>query len=147
MLIDKGKLLCHIHISVEINVTVGGMIISSVEIQEILVSKIRNRLRRTTGLTTISDIGEQGIQNFSLQHIISRRKSSLHLIINHTVYGKFLGLIVQFIMPALLAENGLVAVNIGIQHRIQIHVHQILEVLIIAAGYRIQSLVRISHSV
>ena len=42
MLIQECQFLFHIHISIQINIAVGWMVISSVEIQEILIGKIRN---------------------------------------------------------------------------------------------------------
>ena len=50
-------------------------------------------------------------------------------------------------MPALLAENVLFLVDIGIEHRVQIHVHQVPEVGVVAAGHGIHGLVRIGHRV
>ena len=42
MLINECQFLLHIHISIQINITVGRMIIGSVEVQEIFIGKIRN---------------------------------------------------------------------------------------------------------
>ena len=50
-------------------------------------------------------------------------------------------------MPAFLFENAFLPVNIGIQDRVQIHVHQVFEIRIIAAGDRVDGLVGIGHGV
>ena len=50
-------------------------------------------------------------------------------------------------MPALLLENFLLMVDIGIKHCIEIHMHQILKILVIAACNRINRLVAVCHGV
>ena len=50
-------------------------------------------------------------------------------------------------MPSLLLENFLFLVYVGIKNRIQIHMHQILEILIIAARNRINCLVAVRHGI
>ena len=51
------------------------------------------------------------------------------------------------VIPALLAENLLFLVNVRVKNRIQINVHQILEILVITAGYRITGLIRVGHGI
>ncbi len=50
-------------------------------------------------------------------------------------------------MPALLLENLLFMIDIGIKHCIEIHMHQILKILVIAACNRVDSLVAVCHGV
>ena len=51
------------------------------------------------------------------------------------------------IVPAFLAENLLFFIDIRIKYRIQIYMHQVLEITVIAACHRITGLVRISHGI
>ena len=46
-----------------------------------------------------------------------------------------------------VAIGGKNFVNIGMKYRIQIHVHQILKILVIATCHRIHCFIRISHSI
>ena len=50
-------------------------------------------------------------------------------------------------MPSLLAEDILLPVDVGIKDRVQVDMHQVLEVRFIAAGHGIHSLVGIGHRV
>ena len=50
-------------------------------------------------------------------------------------------------MPAFLLQGEGVLSDKGIEHGVQIHVHQILEVLVVAAGHRVDSLIRIGNGV
>ena len=70
MAVKKFQLLLHIHISVKIDKAVGRMIITSVEIQEILICQIRDVHRISAGLTAIGCIRKQRIHDLSLQNII-----------------------------------------------------------------------------
>ena len=68
--IQPSQLLFHIHISVEINITVGRMIIFPVEIKELLIGKLRDHLRITSGLICIRSIREERIQDHAVEHAL-----------------------------------------------------------------------------
>ena len=59
------KLLCHIHISIEINVGITRMIISAVEIQIFLVSQFRNMQRISAGNVCISRVRKKGCHDLT----------------------------------------------------------------------------------
>ena len=123
------------------------MIICSVEIKKFLIGQIRNIIRVTTGLTAIGDIREQRIHNISFKHIVRRRKCALHLIINDTIIGQRAFRFFQMIAPSFLTEDLFFLINVRIEYSIQINMHQVLEILIVAAGNRIAGFVRISHRI
>ena len=123
------------------------MIVGLMEIQEFFISQIRNVIRISAGFTSIGGVRKQRIHYFSLQNFIRRGKSSFHLIINNTIIHKRSFRFFQMVAPALLAENFLSFINIGIKHSIQIYMHQILKILVITAGHRIACLIRIGHSI
>ena len=88
----------------------------------------------------------QGARHLPPEKAVRGGQRALHLIVNNAVVNK-LSLVVKLIMPALLTENLLPAVNVGIEHRIQVHMHQVLKILVIAACHRIKSLVGVSHGI
>ena len=145
--INKIKFCCHIHISIQVNITVGRMVISSVEFQELFIGQLRNIIRITTGLTTIGDIRKQRVHDISFQHIIRRRKCPFHLIVNNTIISQWTFWLLQMVAPSFLTEDFFFFVNIWIKYSIQIHMHQILKILIIATCYRITGFIRISHCI
>ena len=57
ILIHKGKVLCRVQITIQINKTVGGMIKLFVEGKEFLIAKLRNHLRVASGFQSIGNIG------------------------------------------------------------------------------------------
>ena len=72
---------------------------------------------------------------------------SLHLIVNNAVVYERTVLISHLIVPAFLKEDLFLIVNVGMEHRIQIDIGQIPEILVIAAGNGINGLVRIGHGI
>ena len=50
-------------------------------------------------------------------------------------------------MPALLAKDLLVGINIRVEHGIQIYVHQVLKILVVDAGHGIDRLIGIGHGI
>ena len=147
LLIHPLKLFRHIHISVEIDIAVGRMVVFSVEIQKLLIGQIRNLCRVSSRLHAVGSIRKQHIENFPVQHFLRGGKCPLHLIVNHAVVFQRAILCLQLVAPAFLAEDFFLFIDGGIEHGIQIHMHQILKILIVAAGHRIHGLVRISHGV
>ena len=123
------------------------MIVGAVEIQKLFIGKLRNILRIAAGFHAVGIVREKIIHNLSVQHLVRGRKCSLHLIIYNTIIGKRTFLLLQMVIPALLAENLLLLINVRVKNRIQINVHQILEILVITAGYRITGLIRVGHGI
>ena len=117
------------------------------KIQKLLISKFRNHLRVSTGLYRIRIIREQRVQNHAVKHTFRRRECSLHLIVYNTTDRQFSIRIIQFITPTFLTECLVMLIDIRIKYRIHIDMHQVLEILIIAACHRIYRLVRISHRI
>ena len=71
-LVKIGKPLLHVHIAVHVNVAVGRMIISSVEIQICLIGQVRNVDRIAAGFHRIGGVGVQRAVNAAGQHIVRR---------------------------------------------------------------------------
>ena len=61
VLIQPFQLFGHVHISVEIDIAVGRVVICFVEIQELLIGQLRDHVRVAAGLICIGGIREQGI--------------------------------------------------------------------------------------
>ena len=146
-LIHPRQTLFNIHISIEIDIRVGRMVILMIKSKISLIGQLRNMIRITAGILAVCVIRKKRLLNGSLQHLIRRRVRSLHLVVDNTVDGQRGILGFQLIMPALLHKNLFVADNIRMKNRIHVHIHQILKILIIVAGNRIQRLLRICHGI
>ena len=123
------------------------MIIAAVEVQIVLVSEVRNVDRIAAGFMLIGRMRIEDCVDLPPQNVIRLRKSALHLVVDNTVDCNLTVGAVCLVMPALLTENILFFVNIWIKNRIQVDMHEVFEILLIAACDRIDCLVRIGHSV
>ena len=113
-----------------------------------LLTDISDGHRRiAAGYFAVRGIGIHGFHLLPKQHILRGGECTLHLIVHHAVDGQLSLQAAQLIMPALLPENFVRIVYPGIEYRIQIHMHQILKILVIAAGYGINCLIRICHGI
>ena len=104
-------------------------------------------IRVAAGFAAIACIRKQRIHDLSFQNLIRRGKSSFHLIVNNSVIFQRPLCIFKLIAPSLLAEDLFFFVNIRIKNSIQVHMHQILEILIVAACNRIAGFIRIGHCI
>ena len=146
-LIQPGKLLFHVHIPVQINVTVGRMVVSPVKIKELLIGQIRNKLRVASGFIRIGSVREQRVQNHPIQYTLRGGKCSFHLVVYDAVVFQLVFRGVKLITPAFLPEDFLMLIDVRVEHGIHVDVHQILKILVVAACHRINGLVRIGHGI
>ena len=123
------------------------MIVGAVEIQKLFIGKLRNILRIAAGFHAVGIVREKMVHNFSFQHLVRGRKCAFHLIVYNTIVCERAFLLLQMVIPSFLAENLLFLINIRVKNSVQIHMHQVLEILVIAACHRITGLVRIGHGI
>ena len=123
------------------------MIIIPVKIQKLFIGQIRNIRRVSAGFHTIGRIRIKRLGNLSEKHLFRRRKSALHLIIDDPVVLQRTVHTFKFIVPALLHENFFKLINVRMKYRVQINVHQILEICIVTARHRINGFIRIGHGI
>ena len=116
------------------------------KILEILVGKRGYDIGISSRLQRIRVVRIQRGIDSCLKYTIDRGVHTLHLVIYHAV-AEELAVLIRLVVPALLTEYLLLVINPRIKYRIEIHVHQIGEVLVIAARHRIYGLVRIGHGI
>ena len=137
----------HVHVTVQINVTVGRVVIPPVEIQELLIGQGRDHGRIAAGLKAVSGIREKRIHGFALEHVLIRRKGAFHFTVHHTVQRDGLVRAFQLIVPPLLPENVLLMVNVRIEHGVQVDMHEVPEVGVIGTRNGVHRLVRIGDRI
>ena len=122
------------------------MVIAAVEGKEILIGQLRDCLRIAAGAHAVSIIRVKRIHNQSPEHLLRGGEHSLHLIVYDAVYTE-ISVLIDLIMPALLPKDLLPAINVRMEYRIHIDVHQIFKILVVAAGRRIHRVIREGHRV
>ena len=123
------------------------MVEFAVEIQEILIGQLRDNLRGAAGLMRIAGIRVKRVLRVAVKHALRGGKCTFHLIVNDTVYRDRAVRRLHLVMPALLAENLLFFIDIRMQNRVHIDVHQVLEIFVVAACNRVYRLIRVGHRV
>ena len=123
------------------------MVIRLVEPDKLLIGQFRYKGGIAAGLVGIAVVREQNRAGIAVQHALRRGEGALHLIVNHAVDGQVVLRGLHLIVPSLLQKDLGLPVNPRVKHAVHIHVHQVPEILVIAAGYRINGLVRVGHGV
>ena len=116
------------------------------EVQVRLVGQVRDVRRVAAGIVCVGRVRIQRRKDRLLQHVVRRGQRALHLVVDDAVDGQVAG-IVKLPVPALLLEDLAVAVDVRMKDRVQVDVHQVLEVLQVAARDRVHRLVRVRHRV
>ena len=161
-LVQKGQRAVHIQVAVERDVGVGGVVVARVRVQELLVGERGNRARVAAALVRIGGVGiERGVDGV-VQHAHGVGQCALHLVEHHAVIaqralaqagGAAVALAldtlrqVQLVVPALLLKNGGLGIDGRVEHRVQVHVHQVVQILLVGGGDGVDGLVGVGHGV
>ena len=137
----------HIHVSVQVDIAVGRMVIGLMEIQEVFVGQVRDAGRISAGFYAVRSVREQGVEGFTLQDIVCGGEGSFHLVVYNTVVGQRAVFAFEMIAPAFLTEDFVVFVNVRVEYGVHVDMHQVLEVGIVGAGYRVHGFIRVGHSI
>ena len=132
---------------------------SRVRVQELLVGERGNRARVAAALVRIGGVGiERGVDGI-VQHAHGIGQRALHLVEHHAVItqralvqarGAAVAVAlrqVQFVVPALLLKNGGLGIDGRVEHRVQVHVHQVVQILLVGGGNGVDGLVGVGHGV
>ena len=117
------------------------------ECDELFLREVRDGLGIAARFMAIRRIGIKGMHDAAFEQIIGGRQRPLHLIIDHAAVAQGLLRLLDLIMPALLHEHLRILAHGWIKDGVEIDIHEVLEILVIATGYRIHRLVRIRHRV
>ena len=131
-----------------------------VRVQELLVGEHGNRARVAAALVRIGGVGiERGVDGV-VQHAHGIGQRALHLVEHHAVItqralaqvgGATVALDafrqVQLVVPALLLKNGGLGIDGRVKHRVQVHVHQVVQILLVGGGYGVDGFVGVGHGV
>ena len=159
-LVQKGQRAVHVQVAVERDVGVGRIVVARVRVQELFVGERGNRARVATALVRIGGVGiERGVDGV-VQHAHGVGQRALHLVEHHAVIAQralaqalgaalALGALrqVQLVVPALLLKNGGLGIDGRVEHRVQVHVHQVVQILLVGGGNGVDGFVGVGHGV
>ena len=141
------KILRHIHIAVQVDIAVARMIIAAVETKKLLIGKLRNVLRTAARTVPIGVPRVKCRRQFLIKLVLGIREAALHLAVHDAVDCNRVVLLLEMITPAFLTEYQFIAINVRVEYRVNVNVHQVPKVLIVAARNRIDGLVGIGDRI
>ena len=145
--VEVRKFFLDIHISVQIDVAVRRMIVPCVEIEEHLLRERGDRLGIAARLAAIRRIGIKCGHDAAAEQIVGRGECALHLVVDHAAVSQRSIRIVELVVPALLHQHLRIRAHGWIEHRIEVHVHQVLKVAVVSARNGVHRLVGERHRV
>ena len=147
VLVHPFEPLVHIAVPVKEDIGVRGMIMRAVEFEIILVAQLGDDFRIAAGIDAVGGVGQEAVVHFIPDRTVGRGHRALHFGINDAVDFQFVLRIFKLVMPSFLHEDLAVAVNVRIEDRVHIDVHEVFKILVVAGSDGIESLVRVSHRV
>ena len=145
--IDKLQNALNIHMAVQNDLCITRMIKALVCLQKFFIRQIRNLSRMATADIAIAVVREQQTKRLGIDHLLHIGKLTLHLTENHTIIIGLSILRSKLVMPALLHKDLRTFIDHRMEYAVQIHAHQIKQILLITAGYRKDRLVTIGHGI
>ena len=145
--IEIGKLLVDVHVAIEEDIAVRRMVVFCMEARKHLLRELRDGRRVAAGFMMIRRVGVQRLQDAALQEIVRRRERALHLIVDDAAVAQRLLLVRDLVVPALLHQDLRVLAHRGIEHCIEVDVHEVLEIFVIPACDGVHRLVRVRHGI
>ena len=148
LFIQVGQVVLNIHIAVQVDIGVFRAVVFLVEGNEPFLGQFRNGFRQTAGFKPVGGIREQGLAHLVLLDGVRGGVYPFHFVVHHAVVDQGLVLpFAQLVMPAFLLQGEGVFAGQGIEHRIQVHIHQVAEILVVPAGHRVHRLIGVGHGV
>jgi hypothetical protein len=105
------------------------MVVTGVEVLELLKREVGDHFRVSTGVGGVVVVGEELRLYLLVVHRVWLRVHALHFVEHDALEHHVRVLLVEFEVPALLLENFGVLEASGMEHCVQVHVAEIVEVL------------------
>ena len=146
-LVEVAQLLLDVHRAVEVDVAVRRVVVLRVEGDELLLREVRDGLRVATRLVAVRRLRVERVHDAALEQVVRRGQRALHLIVDDAAVRERVFLLLDLIVPALLHEHLRVLAHVRVEDGVEVDVHEVLEVLVVAAGHRVHRLVGVRHRI
>ncbi len=121
------------------------MVIGLVEGAELLIGQIGDGRRVAAAIDAIGIVGEEGAAAGAVEKVVGRGVGALHLVEDDALERQRAVGAIQFIMPPLLGQ--LLRRHQRLEDGVGVDVEQVIEVLQVGAGRRVDRLVGEGHGV
>ena len=144
--VEEIELAFYIHLAVQVEARVRGVIVLFVGRDEVVVGQLDDMVGVTAGYRCVLAGLITLVEHSLIEILLGVAEGALHLVV-HDALIVAAAVFILFDMPALLTEGVLVLVDKGTEHRVGVHRHQVLEILLVHARYGIHRLVGEGHRV
>ena len=146
-LVEVAQLLRDVHRAVEVDVAVRRMVVLRMEGDERLLREVRDGLGVAARLMAVRRRRVERVHDAALEQVVRRGERALHLVVDDAAVRERVLRLLDLIVPALLHEDLRVLAHVRVEDGVEVDVHEVLEVLVVAAGHWVHRLVRIRHRV
>ena len=145
--VDVFEEMGDVAVAVDEDIAVGRMVESAVEIEKSFIRKARDLVRIAAALLAVDGLGieagEDGVGHLG----IGAGEGAAHFIVDDAAIGQRILWFFDVEMPALLQEDLLAVVDRRMKNGVEVDVHEVVEILVILAGHRIDRLIGEGHGV
>ena len=148
-LVEEGEEALGIHVPVEHDLRVGQVVVAAVGVEELLVGKRRDGGGLAARLEAVCRVGEQRRRKLVVENRLGVGERAFHLVVHHAVVGELARAFIacKLHMPAFLLEDCALVEDGGVQHSVEIDVHEVQKILLVGARHRVDRLVGVGHGV
>ena len=132
-------------IAIEEETRVGGVVVALVEGAELLIGQVGDDRRVAAAVHAIGVVGEERLPAETTEQPIGRGVGPLHLVEDDALVGQRAVVGVQLVVPALLGQ--LLRRHQRVEDGVGVDIEQVIEVLQIGTGRRIDRLVGVGHGI
>jgi hypothetical protein len=145
--VEDLQALLDVVVAVEPHARVARMVKLSVELLELLEAQIRDHRRVAAGIDAVRVVREQRLLRLARQDAVRAAVHTLHLVEDDALERHLALRLVELVVPSLLEERLLVLHAPRVEHRVQVDVDEVLEVLEVARRDGVARAVRVGHGV
>ena len=148
-LVEEGEEALGIHVPVEHDLRVGQVVVAAVGVEELLVGKRRDGGGLAARLEAVRRVGEQRRRKLVVENRLGVGERAFHLVVHHAVVSELARALLagEFHMPTFLLEDRALVEDGGVQHGVEIDVHEVQKVLLVGACHGIDRFVGVGHGV
>ena len=143
--VHPSQPLRRVVVAIEEEAGVGGVVVGLVEGAELLVGQVGDDRRVAAAVDAIGGVGEERLPAEAAEQPVGRGVGPLHLVEDDALVGQRAVGGVQLVVPAFLGQ--LLRRHQRVEDGVGIDIEQVVEVLQVGTGRRVDRLVRVGHGV
>ena len=143
--VHASQPLLRVVVAVEIEQGVGRVVVGLVEGAELLIGQVGDDRRVAAAVHAIGGVGEEGAAAGAVEQVVGRGVGPLHLVEDDALEGQRAVGRVQLVVPPLLGQ--LLRRHQRMEDGVGVDIQQVIEVLQVGAGRRVDRLVGVGHGV